>query len=120
MLWVGAGPGAGRATLLVLLAGWAWAQCCRQCGVVSAHPPGHPNPLLPWNSQQRLGPRQWLTGWPAMLQRRENSDSVAQLQFGWLGGWQAAMSTWQLCTSGSLGTSHSRDTRASSWVQVLA
>lgn len=55
-----------------------------------------------------------------MLQRRENSDSVAQLQLGCPGGLQATMSTWQLCTSSFLGTSHSGDTRASSWAQVWA
>lgn len=55
-----------------------------------------------------------------MLHRREYSDSVAQLQFGWPGRAQAAMSAWQLNISVSFGTSHPGDTRVSSWLQIWA
>lgn len=74
----------------------------------------------PQDSQQRPGPRQRLTGWPAMLHWREYSDSVAQLQCGRPGWAHMAMSAWQLRRNGALGTVHVEDTRVSSWVQVWA
>jgi hypothetical protein len=49
-----------------------------------------------------------------MRHRREYSDSVGQLQFCWPGWVHEDMSSWQLSTSDSLGTSHSEDTRVSS------
>lgn len=55
-----------------------------------------------------------------MLHRREYSDSVAQLQLGWPGWAQSAMSSWQLNISVSFGTSHPGDTRVSNWLQICA
>lgn len=81
--------------------------------------PGPP-PDPPQDSQQRPGPRQLLTGWPAILHWREYSDSVAQLQWCRPGWAHVAMSAWQLSRKGSLGTLHSRDTRVSNWMQVWA
>lgn len=75
---------------------------------------------FPQDSQQRPGPLQLLTAWPAMLHWREYSDSVTQVQSCRPGGTHAAMSTWQLSTNVSLGTLHSGDTRASSWLQIWA
>lgn len=73
-----------------------------------------------WNSRQSPGVLQFRTGWPVMLHLREYSDSVAQLQFGWPGRAQAAMSAWQLSISVSFGTLHPGDTRVSSWLQIWA
>lgn len=92
--------------------GWDWG--------IGAWGPGPPCCPSREDSRQRPGPLQLLTAWPAMLQRREYSDSVAQLQSCWPGWAHSAMSSWQLCTNGSLDTLHSGATRVSSWVQVWA
>lgn len=95
MLWVGAGPDAGHATLLVLLVCRARAQGCRDrvqgegpCSSCPSCPkevgrcPGAPPPPCPADSRHRPGARQRWTGWPIALHWRAYSDSVAQLQLG--------------------------------------
>lgn len=99
VLWVGASLDADLTTLLVHLVGWALAHGCRQQAwglvrrfcptswvptlfLLSFFPSGSGFPFHPaWDSRHNPGVLQLWTGWPALLHRREYSDSVAQVQF---------------------------------------